>query len=183
MSRVTFITGNQNKADYLARHLDVELDHQKIDLDEIQSKDPVVIAEHKAKQAFKILKKPVLIEDVSLEFVAMDNLPGPFVKFFIESKNGGELLCRMLDNFADRSAVARCVYTYFDGSELKTFNSTCLGNISDTPRGENGYGWDTVFELDGMNGKTNAELDSADYDIFQTSLKPFDELKLFLETK
>lgn len=32
-----FITGNADKAAYLARHLGVELNHQKIDLDEIQS--------------------------------------------------------------------------------------------------------------------------------------------------
>ena len=32
-----FITGNQNKVDYLSRSLGMDLPHQKIDLDEIQS--------------------------------------------------------------------------------------------------------------------------------------------------
>lgn len=40
-----FITGNQSKAYYLARVLGVELEHQKIDLDEIQSADPYEVTE------------------------------------------------------------------------------------------------------------------------------------------
>jgi inosine/xanthosine triphosphate pyrophosphatase family protein len=37
MNEITFITGNQGKADFLAKHLGVEVGHQKLDLDEIQS--------------------------------------------------------------------------------------------------------------------------------------------------
>ncbi len=35
-----FITGNQRKADYLSRQLGIQLDHQKLDLDEIQESEP-----------------------------------------------------------------------------------------------------------------------------------------------
>jgi hypothetical protein len=37
--KVTFITGNQKKADYLASYLGFAVDHRKLDLDEIQSLD------------------------------------------------------------------------------------------------------------------------------------------------
>ena len=30
-----FITGNQNKADYLSKFLGIHIDHHKVDLDEI----------------------------------------------------------------------------------------------------------------------------------------------------
>mgnify|MGYP003619857813 CR=1 FL=1 len=46
-----FITGNQDKADYLARILGIELQHQKLDLDEIQSTSLEEIVEHKVRQA------------------------------------------------------------------------------------------------------------------------------------
>ena len=53
-----FITGNQNKADYLSRQLGVELDHQKIDLLELQSTDLHEIVAHKLKQAYETVQNP-----------------------------------------------------------------------------------------------------------------------------
>ncbi len=53
MQSITFITGNQKKADYLAKYLGFPIEHQKIDLDEIQSLDLREIVEHKVKQAYE----------------------------------------------------------------------------------------------------------------------------------
>ena len=49
MTNITFITGNQNKADYLAKYLGHSVDHVKLDLDEIQSLDLKEIVEHKVR--------------------------------------------------------------------------------------------------------------------------------------
>ena len=54
MKTPIFISGNQNKIDYLSKTLGLNLPHQKIDLDEIQSADPKVVIEHKVKQAYVI---------------------------------------------------------------------------------------------------------------------------------
>ena len=75
MQSITFITGNQKKADYLAKYLGFPIEHEKLDLDEIQSLDLREITEHKAKQAYEEMKKPVLVEDVTLEFSALGRLP------------------------------------------------------------------------------------------------------------
>src|SRR5262249_20796025 len=96
MTKVTFITGNQGKADYLARYLGHPVDHQKVDVDELQSMDLKVIVEHKVRQAYNIVKSPVLVEDVSLEFKALGGLPGPFIKFFEHSMNYQEI-CDLLE--------------------------------------------------------------------------------------
>ncbi|MDD3302911.1 MAG: non-canonical purine NTP pyrophosphatase [Candidatus Gracilibacteria bacterium] len=82
MSNITFITGNQNKADYIAKYLNYPLDHIKLELDELQSTNLFEIVEHKVKQAYNLIKKPVVVEDVSLEFEALGGLPGPFIRFF-----------------------------------------------------------------------------------------------------
>lgn len=58
---VTFITGNQAKADNLAEHLGLKVKHQKVELDEIQSVDLKVIVEHKVRQAYAIVQSPVLV--------------------------------------------------------------------------------------------------------------------------
>ena len=82
MQTITFITGNQKKADYLAQYLGLNIEHVKLDLDEIQSLDLREIVEHKVRQAYAKVGKPVLVEDVSLIFSELGKLPGPFIKFF-----------------------------------------------------------------------------------------------------
>lgn len=153
-----FISGNLNKVAYLVETLEIDLDHQKIDLDEIQSSDPKVVIEHKVKQAYEIVQRPVLVEDTSLSFNALDGLPGPFVKFFVEANNGLETMCRMLDGFTDRTAYASVIYGYFDGENLQFFEGRLDGTIADHPRGDGGYGWDQIFEPEGYGGLTRAEL-------------------------
>ena len=177
----TFITGNQSKVNYLSTTVGIDLPHQKIDLDEIQSVDPLVVVEHKAKQAYAILKTPVLIEDTSLSFNALDGLPGTFVKFFVEANDGLENMCRMLDGFSDRSAYASIVYAYYDGENLKIFSGRLNGTIADHPRGNGGYGWDALFEPEGYDGLTRAELspelDAESYN----KMRDTDNLKAFLK--
>jgi len=81
-STLTFITGNPKKAEYLSKYLSFHVSHQKIELDEIQSTDLMVIVEHKVRQAYDRVKSPILVEDVSLVFEDFGKLPGPFIKFF-----------------------------------------------------------------------------------------------------
>ncbi len=52
MKDFTFVTGNQNKVDYLSKYFGAPIKHIKIDLDEIQSLDLRKVAEHKARQAY-----------------------------------------------------------------------------------------------------------------------------------
>src|SRR5688572_13435511 len=96
MTNVTFITGNQNKADYLAKYLGFPVDHVKLDLDEIQSLDLKEVTEHKVRQAYDKIKKPVIVEDVSLEFEGLNGLPGPFIRFFLDGLSP-ETICSLVD--------------------------------------------------------------------------------------
>lgn len=162
--RPIFISGNQNKVDYLSKTLGITLEHQKVDLDEIQSADPRIVIEHKVKQAYELIGKPVLVEDTSLSFTALKNLPGPFVKFFVDAEDGLENMCRMLDGFDDRSAYGSVIYGYFDGKDMRFFEGRLNGTIAQHPRGDGGYGWDKIFEPEGYGSLTRAEL-SAEQDI------------------
>ena len=177
-----FITGNQNKADYLAKLLGADLEHQKVDLDEIQSVSLDEIVTHKVRQAYALIKKPVLVEDVSLEFNALNGLPGPFIKFFLQSPDGLQNLCRMLDGFEDRSAKGRCVFGYYDGAYLELFQGSIEGVIASTPRGDNGFGWDKIFEPNGYEGQTRAELSPEDYAAVYETIRPFAVLRDFLKS-
>jgi non-canonical purine NTP pyrophosphatase (RdgB/HAM1 family) len=178
-----FITGNQNKADYLSRTLGVQIDHHKLDLDEIQSADPHVVLEHKVRQAYNILNRPVLVEDTSLSFNALDGLPGPFVKFFVDAHNGLESMCRLLDGFSDRSAYASAIYGYYDGDQLRVFEGRLAGIISSHPRGTGGYGWDKIFEPNGYGGLTRAELSPEDDIESYGKIRDLSGLRSFLESE
>lgn len=180
MSNVTFITGNQNKAEYLAKFLDSPIKHQKVDLDELQSLDLHTIVEHKVRQAYDVVKSPVLVEDVSLEFTALGRFPGTFIKFLVDEVPF-ETICRMLDGLS-REAVARCVFGYFDGEEVTFFEGSLKGTISLKPAGENGFGWDKIFIPDGYT-VTRAELSPEDDMKTYTTIKPFAQLKIFFDSR
>ncbi len=180
MTNITFITGNQNKADYLAKYLGHSVDHLKLDLDEIQSLDLKEIVEHKVRQAYEKIKKPVIVGDTSLEFVALGGLPGPFIKFFVE-KVPFETICSMIAGHT-RKATARCVFGYFDGKDLELFEGSLDGEIAETPSGENGFGWDKIFIPQGYE-VTRASLNEEDDQKTYLQINPFAKLKDFLESK
>lgn len=178
MKKIIFVTGNQNKADYLARFLDHPIDHKKIDLDEIQSLDLKEIIEHKVRQAYKKLKQPVIVEDSSLEFVALGGLPGPFVRFFVDNMSL-ETICSLL-NGKDRSAMAKCAIGFFDGKTLKIFEKKLKGSIAQEPAGKNGFDWDKIFIPQGHD-VVRALFNDMDYKKTTFKIKPFAQLKKFLK--
>jgi len=182
MKAVTFITSNQHKADALARVLGLPLAHQAVDLMEIQSTSLEEIVEHKVRQAYVVAKCPVLVEDVALEFTALGGLPGPFIKFFVEAPNGLENLCRILDSFDDRSAVAACVFGYCDGEQVRLFRAELGGVIAKHPAGNGGFGWDKIFCPDGYGGRARAELYAKEDVATYATIKPLVPLREFLAT-
>lgn len=177
-----FITGNQNKVNYMTEVIGIDLKHENIDLAEIQSANPEVVILHKVEQAYKILQRPVLVEDTCLSFNVLDGLPGPFVKFFVEAENGLENMCRMLDGFNDRTAYGSVIYAYYDGKEAKYFKGRLDGEIATEPRGTGGYGWDKIFQPEGYGGRTRAELDSDEDKATYSKLRDIQGLKTFLSS-
>jgi inosine triphosphate pyrophosphatase len=179
---IVFITGNQHKADHLQRLLGIPIEHTKVYLDEIQSLSLDEIVTHKVRQAYAIVKKPVLVEDVSLGFVTLGGLPGPFVRFFVEVEDGLDKLCRMLEPFDDRRARAECVFGYYDGTMLKLMRGGLDGTISQRPLGEGGFGWDRIFCPKGYEGQTRAQLILEQNDETYQTIKPIAEIRDFLQT-
>jgi non-canonical purine NTP pyrophosphatase (RdgB/HAM1 family) len=175
---VTFITGNQSKADALAAWLGFEIAHQKLELDEIQSVDMKEIAEHKARQAYDILQSPVLIEDVGLSFNALGGLPGPYIKWFVEY-TGLSATAKMLDGFSDKSATATCTWAYFDGKNIEFIEGLQHGSVAPEPLGNGGWGWDAIFIPDG-NTITRGEMSPEQYEKSYTDSKNYPALREFL---
>lgn len=167
MDTVVFVTGNEAKARYFSHLIGFTVDHQPVELEEIQSTDMRKITEDKAKRAYDIIGKPVIVEDVGLFFEEWGELPGPFIKFFVEQEDGMERLCRMLDSFESRRAHTVVMTTYYDGKSFTHFEGGSSGTIATHPRGDGGFGYDAIWCVDGYDGRTRAELtpdeDAASY--------------------
>lgn len=153
---ITFITGNQAKAEQLAFHLKTPLIHQKLDLVEIQSLDLEEIVRDKAKRAYDIVKSTVLVEDVSLVFPTFGKLPGPLIKWFL-TEIGNKGLTQLL-NGKDRTAIAQVMFGLDDGISCHIFTGSKNGSIAEAPQGELGFGWDPIFIPEG-HSKTWGEMD------------------------
>ena len=168
---VTFITGNKDKAAALEAWLGHPIAIHKLELDEIQSVDVRIVSEHKARQAYDILGKPVLVEDVGLSFAALNGLPGALIKWFVDTA-GLTATAKLLDGFTDKRATAICIWTYFDGSNIRVIEGYQHGSIASEPRGEGGYGWDMLFIPEGST-VTRSEMSKEAYEQSYTASKNF----------
>ncbi len=153
---LTFITSNAEKAKQISYHIDYPVIHKKLQLPEIQSLDLHEIIKAKAEEAYEQVKSTVLVEDTSLTFNALKQLPGPLIKWFLQEM-GNEGLCKMLDSHKDRSAVAEVLFGYYDGANMKVFSGMMKGKIADKPKGKDGFGWDPIFIPEGYK-KTWGEM-------------------------
>lgn len=155
--KIVFATGNKFKAEETKRILKIDLEIQEIELDEIQEIDLEKVALHKLNQAYEIVKKPVMIDDVSFSVNVWNGFPGPLVKWILKAGNGPSLLLKMLEKEEDRGAVARLAIGYHDGKTPRLFIGESAGNVARENKGDNGFGWDRVFIPDGYT-QTFAEM-------------------------
>lgn len=182
MEDITFITGNQNKANFLAKYFDRPVAIHKLDLEEIQSLDPHVVVEHKARQAYEVLKTPVLVEDAQLIFDAMGRLPGTFIRWFIE-EIGYDGLLRMANSLPDQMAHGTVCYGLFDGSdEVHFFDGEMRGRIAPESRGTGGFGFDPIFINEGYE-KTRAEMTEEEYARTSYRTPAMNKLRAFLDSQ
>lgn len=181
MKDFVFITGNQNKADFLKKWLGHPVEHHKLDLEEIQSLDLHEVAEHKVREAYAILKRPVLIEDASLTFTAMGRLPGTFIKWFIE-EIGYDGLVRLAASLPSQDAVGRVIYALYDGTDIKFFEGEMRGKMADGPRGSGGFGFDPIFINEEFPDKTRGELSPEDYAATSYRTRAMEPLRDYLNS-
>lgn len=121
---------------------------QNIDLPEIQGTDDEIIA-CKAKYAKDILKNtPFIVEDTSLEFDALNGMPGPYIKWFLKYTKV-ENIVKMLQSFDNKSAKAVCNIAYSDGDCIHYIKGICFGSIVNQ-KGTSTFGWDNIFKPDGF---------------------------------
>jgi inosine triphosphate pyrophosphatase len=120
-----------------------------------------------------------MVEDTCLCFNALQGLPGPYIKWFLQ-KLGHDGLNRMLAGFDDKSAYALCVFAYSSGpgSEPIVFAGRTDGRIVPA-RGPADFGWDPIFEAESF-GQTYAEMDKELKNSISHRYRALDKLRAHL---
>ena len=150
------VTGNANKRREAERIVGHRLETVEIDLPEIQSGDLIEVLRFKAEAAWQRLERPVVVEETGLELACMNGFPGPLVKWMLEAV-GDEGIAQVAIRAGDPGVVARCALMLLDGEREVIAEGSTAGRLVLPPRGVGGFGWDPVFEPDGLE-RTYAEL-------------------------
>lgn len=157
MKTITIVTGNSHKLKEWKRLFpkNFKLESSAIDLVEIQSLDPIVVAKDKAKRAYAQIGNPVVIDDVSAGLDNLAGLPGTFVKFF-EQQLGVDALFRLAGKESPCTVVG--VVAYYDGITSLVGVGKVHGTIV-SPLGKiiSDHGFDGTFVPDGQT-KTYQEM-------------------------
>jgi non-canonical purine NTP pyrophosphatase (RdgB/HAM1 family) len=97
------------------------------------------------------------------------------VKWF-ERAAGLPALCRSLDGFRDRRATASCVIAFRSETQQLTAIGRIEGSIAREPRGNGGFGWDSIFLPDGSE-RTFAEMTAEEKNAMSHRRRAWEELR------
>jgi inosine triphosphate pyrophosphatase len=154
-----FVTANRGKFAEVQTILP-EVQQLEVDLPEIQDLDPRNIIREKLLAARRYHPVELLVEDTSLYCRCLNGLPGPLIKWFLQALED-EGLWRVVQRLGDDRAEAKTVVGYADSqANLHFFEGTVAGRIV-PPRGDQGFGWDRIFQPDGAE-HTFAEMSQAE---------------------
>jgi XTP/dITP diphosphohydrolase len=189
MSQLIFATNNNNKIQEIRSILDG--DTQIIGLREagiitdIPEPHPTLEenAREKSTFIFKITNSDCFSEDTGLEVFALNGEPGVKSARYAGDENDNqkniEKLLNKMSAINDRIAQFRTVISLIVNGEEFQFEGICKGIITETQRGDKGFGYDSVFIPDGID-KTFAEMELTEKNKYSHRKKATSKLIDFL---
>lgn len=168
------ITGNKNKFAEIKKVLP-KIKQLDLDLVEIQEVDAKKVVEAKLLEALKYKKGEFIIEDTSLYISALNDLPGPLIKWFVD-KLGCDGIAKLIVDKKNKGAVAKTIFGYAkDKNNISFYEGITEGKIV-LSRGRNGFGFDSIFQPEGSE-KTFAEMTVDEKQQFSMRAKALEKLK------
>jgi len=141
-------------------------------------------AEKKARAFHDHTGLPALADDTGLEVEALDGRPGVRTARFAgpdaTPDDNKRRLLEVLDDVNDRRARFRTVVTLIDADgTAHTFEGICAGTITTAPRGDQGFGYDPLFQPEDYD-RTFAEMPPDAKNEISHRRKALDALRQFL---
>ncbi len=138
----------------------------------------------KAQWVFQKFGLPCFADDTGLEVFALNGEPGVHSARYAGATRSDQanmdLLQSNLEDKTDRSAQFKTVITYCDQDQELQFTGIVSGRISEEARGEHGFGYDPIFEPEGLE-RTFAEMDLAEKNSYSHRARALAQLLSFLE--
>ncbi|HYL05220.1 MAG TPA: non-canonical purine NTP pyrophosphatase [Thermoanaerobaculia bacterium] len=156
------VTANPGKLAEARRLAGAGLGAVELDLPEIQSLDLLEVLRHKGEEAWRRLRRPLVVEEAGLDLAAFGGFPGPLVKWMLAAAGAGTI-ARAALALGDSRAVARAALYYRDDERTLVAEGGTAGTLVLPARGEHGFGWDPVFLPDGLD-RTFGELTGPEKD-------------------
>lgn len=116
----------------------------------------------KAKEISEILNMPCIADDSGLCIDIYNGWPGVHTARFLEknttSKERNQYILEKMKKLkgTERKASVKCCITYYENGKYIVGIGKIQGRIAERARGDNGFGFDEIFEL--KDGRTYAEL-------------------------
>lgn len=160
-------TNNKGKLEEIRKILTdykiYSLKDKNINVDVEEDKDSFLgNAMKKAKEIYEISHEETIADDSGLCINCLGGFPGVMTHRFLGNdatdRMRNEYLINEVNKYEDRSAQVVCNLVYYDGEKEIVGEGILKGFISKECRGNNGFGFDEIFEL--PNGLTLAELSS-----------------------
>lgn len=154
--KITMVTSNAGKAAEVAAFFGglLEVDHRALEVPEHRSDDVGEVARGKARYSYDQLKTPLIVDDTGFFINALNGFPGPYAAY-VQNSIGNAGILRLMEGVTDRTARFTTGIAYADERGIEVFTGTLEGSIARSPRGNNGFGFDPIFE---RGTKTLAEI-------------------------
>ena len=142
-------------------------------------------AKKKAETIAKKLEgRMCLADDSGIEIEYLDGFPGVRTKRWFEGtdRERNEAIIEKLKGVPHEKRKIKFItaLTLADCKKTNTVIGSMEGYVAECPRGENGFGFDEIFELE--NGKTLAELSSEEKNEISSRRKALEALREYMET-
>ncbi len=177
-------TNNKGKLEEIRKILTdykiYSLKDKNINVDVEEDKDSFLgNAMKKAKEIYEISHEETIADDSGLCINCLDGFPGVMTHRFLgddaTDRMRNEYLINEVNKYEDRSAQVVCNLVYYDGEKEIVGEGILKGFISKECRGNNGFGFDEIFEL--PNGLTLAELSSDEKNYISARALAINDLK------
>ena len=150
------VTSNPHKAREVAAFFqgELEVEHVNLECPEFRHSDVGEIAKGKARFAYHRLERPLIVDDTAFSVEALRGFPGPYAAYVLDTI-GYHGILQLLEGVEMRDASFETAIAYADRDGIRIFRGLIEGVITRSPRGEEGFGYDPIFEV---GGRTMAEM-------------------------
>lgn len=157
--KVAVVTSNANKAREVAAYFAgvLTIEHVALECPEFRHADVGEIARGKAEFAYRTLSRPLIVDDTGLFVDALGGFPGPYAAY-VHDTIGNAGVLKLMEGVEDRSARFETAIAFAREDGIRVFRGVLPGTIV-ASRGEEGFGYDPIFEYD---GRTLAEIPLAE---------------------